>query len=379
MKRSAESVVLYPSPGMGHLVSMVELAKLLLGNGLSVTILIVEPHYNTGATTPFISAVSTAHPSIAFHRLPSVSPPPNPSPHHEALAFDLLRLSNPNLRSFLQSTSPSPAALIIDFFCGFALHVSSDLCIPTYYFYTSGACVLATFLKLPNIHSRFSSSFRELGSTRIDVPGIPPIPADHMPLPLLDRDDEAYKGFYYLSERFSESDGTIINTFDALEPRAIEAISRDGMKLYCIGPLITEERDRTKGADCLEWLDGQPRGSVVVLCFGSLGLFSVEQLREIAIGLERSGQRFLWVVRSPPSDDPAERFAKPAEPDLHVLLPDGFLNRTGRPGNGGEVVGPADGRSAPSVSGRLRDALRVELHLGGDMHGGPHDWVANVR
>nr|UHB15573.1 UDP-glycosyltransferase [Paris polyphylla] len=314
---------------MGHLVSMVELAKVLLGNGLSITILMVEPHYNTGATAPFISAVSAAHPSIAFHHLPSLSPPPNSSPHREAQAMDLLRLSNPNLQSFLQSSSPSPAALIIDFFCGFALNVSSHLRIPTYCFFTSGACFLAVFLKLPNIHSRFSVSFRELGSTLIDVPGIPSIPADHMPLVLLDRDDEAYKGFYYLSERCSESDGIIVNTFDALEPRTIEAISRDGMKLYCTGPLITEERDMTNGADCLEWLDGQPRGSVVFLCFGSLGLFSVEQLREIAIGLERSGQRFLWVVRSPPSDDPAKRFAKPAEAVLHVLLPDGFLNRTG--------------------------------------------------
>ena len=36
------------------------------------------------------------------------------------------------------------------------------------------------------------------------------------------------------------------------------------------------------------------------LCFGSLGSFSEKQLKEIAVGLENSDQRFLWVVRNPP-------------------------------------------------------------------------------
>ncbi|KAK7861299.1 udp-glycosyltransferase 88a1 [Quercus suber] len=55
--------------------------------------------------------------------------------------------------------------------------------------------------------------------------------------------------------------------------------------------------------ECLSWLDSQPSQSVVFLCFGSLGLFSIEQLKEIALGLEKSDQRFLstttgWVCDS---------------------------------------------------------------------------------
>ncbi|KAF8664461.1 hypothetical protein HU200_054634 [Digitaria exilis] len=61
---------------------------------------------------------------------------------------------------------------------------------------------------------------------------------------------------------------------------------------------------------------------VVFLCFGSIGAatHSPEQFREIAAGLERSGHRFLWVVRAPHH----------AEPDVVIdeLLPDGFLERT---------------------------------------------------
>ncbi|KAJ8621567.1 hypothetical protein MRB53_030096 [Persea americana] len=59
-----------------------------------------------------------------------------------------------------------------------------------------------------------------------------------------------------------------------------------------------------------------------------MGLFSAAQLREIAVRLEMSGQRFLWVVRSPPSEDPTKRFQRPPEPDLEALLPNGFLERT---------------------------------------------------
>ncbi|CDP21339.1 unnamed protein product, partial [Coffea canephora] len=68
--------------------------------------------------------------------------------------------------------------------------------------------------------------------------------------------------------------------------------------------------------ECLKWLDMQPSGSVVFLCFGSVGQFPAEQLKEIAIGLERSEEKFLWVVRSPPSEDKTNRFQTPPAPDL---------------------------------------------------------------
>lgn len=166
-----------------------------------------------------------------------------------------------------------------------------------------------------------------------------------MAKPILDREDKAYEFFLNMFIHLPRSAGIIVNTFEALEPRAVKTIL-DGLcvldgptpPIFCIGPLIAAD-DRSGGGgggggggsgipECLTWLESQPKRSVLFLCFGSLGLFSEEQLKEIAVGLERSGQRFLWVVRSPPSKDPSRRFLAPPEPDLNSLLPDGFLDRT---------------------------------------------------
>lgn len=132
------------------------------------------------------------------------------------------------------------------------------------------------------------------------------MPASSLPKEMVDRDSNAYKGIVLFHfTRLPLADGIIVNTLRSLEVHALRAIS-DGLcipgfappPVYCIGPLIAEGRGDEEQHACLTWLDSQPRESVVFLCFGSLGAFSAEQLNEIAVGLERSGQRFLWAVMS---------------------------------------------------------------------------------
>ncbi|KAK3447102.1 UDP-glycosyltransferase 88B1 [Eucalyptus grandis] len=338
-----EAIVLYPSPAIGHLISMVELGKLLLTHrpSLSIHILITNQAYDAGSTTTYIASISDTVPSIAFHYFPATTLPPDfstTSPHRETLALELLRLNNPNVHRALTSISENHVVhgLIIDFFCVAAVAVARELNIPCYYFFTSGAGFLNFFLYIPTLHDKFAKSLKDF-ATPIDVPGTPPIPPSDVADPIQDRYDEAYKGFLESSLKMQTSAGIIVNTFEKLEHRAIRAIM-DGQcvpggptpPLYCIGPLISSRGGDDGGSpDCLTWLDSQPRGSVVFLCFGSLGVFSVEQLQEIATGLERSGQRFLWVVRNPSEDknQKASMFAMPA-PDLDSLLPEGFLERT---------------------------------------------------
>ncbi|MBA0713641.1 hypothetical protein Golax_012663, partial [Gossypium laxum] len=121
--------------------------------------------------------------------------------------------------------------------------------------------------------------------------------------------------------------GNIINTFETLEPKVVKALSLgfsipDGPNqtqtppIFCVGPLIDTHRNGNgdEGEECLK---------EVFLCFGSMGLFSKDQLMEIAVGLERSGQRFLWVVSNPPPNNNKQGFSKGSHPSL-----EGFLDRT---------------------------------------------------
>lgn len=340
-----EAIVLYPSPPIGHLISMVELGKLLLTQkpSLSIHILITTVPYDSGSTAPYIANVAATIPSIKFHHLPTVTLPSTKTTHHEELAFEVLRLSNPHVREELLFISKNYTihGLVVDFFCCAALSVAKELNIPGYHFFTSGAGVLAIFLYFPTIHNTTTKSLKDLKSL-LHIPGVPPIPSSDMPIPVLHRDDKAYKYFLDSSSSFPESAGIVVNTFASLEARAVKTTSEGlcvpnnrTLPIYCIGPLIATEGPKDDAGtrngttlECLTWLDSQPVGSVVFLCFGSLGLFSKEQLREIAFGLERSGHRFLWVVRNPPSDNKSVELSAHPNIDLDSLLPEGFLDRT---------------------------------------------------
>uniref|UniRef100_A0ACD5W1Y4 Uncharacterized protein n=1 Tax=Avena sativa TaxID=4498 RepID=A0ACD5W1Y4_AVESA len=83
-------------------------------------------------------------------------------------------------------------------------------------------------------------------------------------------------------------------------------------------------RGRADGDDAtLRWLDGQPPGSVVYVALGSEVPLGVEQVHELALGLELSGARFLWALRKPTG-------ATALQDD--DSLPPGFQERTSSQG-----------------------------------------------
>ncbi|XP_030533197.1 UDP-glycosyltransferase 88B1-like [Rhodamnia argentea] len=337
------SIILYPSPGRGHLASMVELAKHILGHhpSFSVTVLLLS---TPPPDTHFVAAVSATHPSITFHHVPAVSLPNSDdlssSPANFILStFEIVRLHNPTLQETLVSLSKSSAikAFIIDFFCNAAFGVSASLNIPTYYYFTSGASGLASFLYVPALHKKYPDSFKDLNESII-MPGFPPVSPRDMPMAISNRSLKVYSCFFDTAVQMAKSAGLIINTFDSFEPSALKAL-RDGLCVpdgatpptYCVGPLVAAGGG-TKGGEerheCLGWLDLQPSRSVLFLSFGSMGVFSARQLKEIAIGLERSEVRFLWVVRVPPPHDEARHGSAEVEPGVEPFLPEGFVDRT---------------------------------------------------
>jgi hypothetical protein len=314
---------------------MVELGKLILKHhpSFSITILILStPNTNTSSTAPnyvasstaqYISTVNSTTPSINFHHLPPISESVPSTPSPVELSYLIPRLNNFNLHETLKTISQTSKlkAFIIDFFCDAAFEVATNLGIPTYYFFTAGPSALASFLYLPTLQ-------QNMDNTLLDIPGLPPIQASDMPDGMINRTAKVYECFLNNATHMAKSNGIVVNTFDLLETKAIKAIS-DGLSvpdgptppIFCIGPVMSSSNQDRDEHECLKWLNSQPSQSVVFLCFGSMGSFSAKQLKEMAVGLENSGQRFLWVVRNPPLD-------KEKDPNLDELLPKGFLERT---------------------------------------------------
>ncbi|XP_031390685.1 UDP-glycosyltransferase 88B1-like [Punica granatum] len=340
-----ETVVLYPSPGKGHLVSMVELGKTLLDHHhpppFSVTVILSVPPEEAEFTAAYVSSVSISHPAVSFQHLPvSFIPFDSSSPSNFIIStYEFTRGNSLALHASLSKSGDSTIrALVLDFFCTAACQVGASLNIPVYYYYTSGASGLAPFLYIPTMHKNIPGSFKDLDPEElIEIPGTPPIQARDMPMPIRDRSSKLYGYFLGAARDMALAAGIIINTFDSFEVSAIKAL-RDGLcvtdghtpPLYCVGPLVATARNNNDEDrhDCLRWLDSQPSRSVLFLSFGSLGKFSTKQLKEIALGLQRSRIRFLWVVRVPPQNDEAWRAISEPNPGIGLFLPDGFVERT---------------------------------------------------
>lgn len=327
-----DTIVLYASPE--HLNSNLLVAKFIAEHHPSIPITILCSAAES-ASESAAAAAASAVPSITYHRLPAASLPPNLTKDPVELFFEIPRLNNPNLRHALEKISHKSTikAFIIDSFCNSAFEVSSNLNIPTYFFDSTGSFGLCVYLYFATIDESIPVDIGEFNDF-IEIPGCPPIYSLDFPKAIQFRERNIYKHFVCTSKNMRNSAGIITTSFDALEYRAKEAIS-NGLcvpnaptpPVYLFGPLVDEIGTGINGGkhECLNWLDKQPPKSVIFLCFGRRGLFSGEQLKEMAVGLEKSGRRFLWSVRNPPGkpgSSPGD------EPDLGKLLPEGFLERT---------------------------------------------------
>ncbi|CAL4909220.1 unnamed protein product [Urochloa decumbens] len=306
-----KTVVLYPGLFVSHFVPMMQLADALLEEGYAVVLALIDD--STEQDTTFAAAIdriASSKPSVTFHTLPRIQNPLTNHHHHRRDAATRVLRAHQALQRAAR-------------------------------FFTTNATYVAVCLQLPWIRVEGQPGFKELGDATVNFRGVPPMPASHLLEDMLeDPESEAYKAMTHSDLKNLEADGILVNTFTSLEDRAVGALKdpqflpKSELKMppvYCVGPLVERAVDTKEKHECLAWLDEQPEHSVVFLCFGSAGTgnHSEAQLKEIAVGLERSGHRFLWVVRAPLGDNPEkELFGVHANPDLHTLLPEGFLERT---------------------------------------------------
>ncbi|CAL1373553.1 unnamed protein product [Linum trigynum] len=336
-------VVMVPSPGHGHLIPFVELAKRLLHrHSFSVTIMV--PDNGTGMK-PQRDLLQSLPATISPHFLPPVSLSDVPADANVITRVTLTMIrSLPAIRTSLKTLlTPSAAgggrvvAVVVDFLSAHALHVAAELGVPPYVFYTCGAFHLTLGLKAPELEETCPGELRDLPEP-LELPGCIPLSGRDLPEPFLDKKNDAYKWMVEVHKEIATNAvGIMVNGFVDLESGIFKALAEErgrtgsGPLIYPIGPVPRLESDDptemgTVSIECLKWLDKQPEDSVLFISFGSGGKLSKVQQDEIAFGLEMSGKRFIWVVK-PPGDYMIEKSIESSN-NPSSYLPDGFLERT---------------------------------------------------
>ncbi|KAE8777491.1 Anthocyanidin 3-O-glucosyltransferase 5 [Hordeum vulgare] len=132
---------------------------------------------------------------------------------------------------------------------------------------------------------------------------------------------------------FSRADALLVNTAEKLEPKGLSMLRQwlDKVPIFPVGPLLraaswASPEKTTTNSPILAWLDKQRPGSVLYVSFGSLYTISASQATELAMGLEKSGHKFLWVVQ-PAADVNASESPSSG-------LPYGFAERMESAGRG---------------------------------------------
>lgn len=354
-------LIFIPAPFMGHMVSIVGLAKILAERYeqlLLVTVLILKLPSDEKVVS--YSKQLAADSSSSGIRYVDLVTPEEPSPSSESkssLIFEFIDLHKNQVRDILSERSDNVAAVILDMFCTSMIDVANEFEVPSYVFFASGAAVLGFTLHVQRLRDDFSEDVASYLDKDINL-SIPtyfnPVPAKLSPGLLFVKEQDGSNAFLDQAKRYRLVKGIIINTFLELESHAVQALSEDKTipPVYTAGPIVLNHlkgssksstvQNEEDDLKIMKWLDLQPNKSVVFLCFGSFGSFSKEQVMEIAYALERSGYRFLWSLRKPPEAESEQSLGSfPSEYEtLHEVLSEGFLKGTI---NGDESIGKVIG------------------------------------
>ncbi|XP_059668395.1 zeatin O-glucosyltransferase-like [Cornus florida] len=324
LENSQVVVVMVPFPAQGHLNQLLHLSHLVASYNIPV-------HYVSSATHN-LQAKARIHSgnhfdiaNIHFHDFPTpsfLSPPPNPNasikfPSHLQPLFEASSQLREPVRNLLRELSPKTRRIVVIHDSLMASVVQDVASIPnaeSYNFHSVSAFALfchcwetlgrpfeveANILKdLPSNEGCFTAEFIKFISTQFD----------HIKI----------------------SSGRLYNTCRVIESPYLDLLAKkvtNNNKQWALGPFnpVTAVSHNKKSCHpCLDWLDKQPQNSVIYVSFGTTTSLSDEQIKELATGLERSEQKFIWVLREA---DRGDVFEGAGERKLVEVLPKGFEER----------------------------------------------------
>nr|XP_043630739.1 anthocyanidin 3-O-glucosyltransferase 2-like [Erigeron canadensis] len=341
MDNTPAKLVFIPNPAHGHIMSTVQIAKLLVDRDqhLSITVLVIKfPSFGSHTpTTTYIDSLAKNNTTsrISFIELPQNEfPPLDDSKSSYSFFGDFIDSHCNYVRNVVADIVTQPgsgrlAGFVIDMFFTSMIDIANEFNVPSYVFYTTNASFLGFMFYIQLLDQ--SQNVVELSNSNTEVS----VPSYAKPVPTRVFWDivQTREGMDYILtiiRKLREVKGIMVNTFLELETHAFKSLADDisTPPVYPVGPILNLESvaKQPSDDDIIRWLDSQPPSSVVFLCFGSMGSFDEIQVKEIARALEQSGHRFVWCLRQPPSDQISKLPGNYEDPG--TVLPKGFLERT---------------------------------------------------
>ncbi|KAF2283571.1 hypothetical protein GH714_012030 [Hevea brasiliensis] len=272
-------IILLSSPGLGHLIPILELGKSLVRLcNFDVVIYVVETHTSPVETQVLQSAMSPKLCEIIQLPPVNISGLIDPGATVVTQLAVMMREIRPAFRSAVFALKFRPAAIIVDIFGTESLQVAKELGIPKYVYMASNAWFLALTLHVPTLDKEVEGEFVHQKEP-LKIPGCRSVRQEDVVDPMLDRTNQQYFEYVRMGVEIVKADAT-----------------------QRVGGYVS---------------------------FGSGGTLSAEQMMELAWGLELSQQRFIWVVRPPTTKtgDGAFFTQGDGEDDMSGYFPDGFLSR----------------------------------------------------
>ncbi|KAJ4723650.1 Glycosyltransferase [Melia azedarach] len=316
----------FPFMQQGHLIPMIDIAKLLAQRGVIITIFTTPLNAARFKATVDRAVESGLQIQILQLQFPCVEAGlpegcenVDKLPSLESLPkfYTAVEMLQEQVEKAFVQLKPKPNCIISDMHIPYTPHIAGKFNIPWIAFHGMGCfgfvCWRNVFFS--NVLEGITSD-----SEYFAIPGLPD--KVEFTKPQVTSPGQQMKAVWEKLDAVHESAyGAIVNSFEELEPAYVKEyrkIKQD--KLWCIGPVSLHNKDYLDRAErgkkasvdehtCLNWLDSKNPRSVIYACLGSLNNLILSQLIELGLGLEASNRPFIWVIRDGETSKELQKWA----------------------------------------------------------------------
>lgn len=307
-------VLMLPWLAHGHISPFLELAKKLTRRNFYIYFCSTPANLNSiKGKIPQKYSFSIQLVELHLPSLPELPPHYHTTkglpPHLMPTLKKAFHMASPSFYKILITLTPN--LLIYDFLQAWAPALAFSLNIPAVEFLSSSAA-MTTFLKHLSKNRNAEFPFPSIYLHDYEIPIFSR---------LLESSVDGVKDISRLDECYEQSSNIILlKTFIEIEAKYIDSLSMTThKKIMPVGPLVQDFANGKDEKEIIEWLDKKERSFAVFVSFGTEFFLSMEDIKEMAYGLELSKVNFIWVVRFPMGD----------KISIEEALPEGFFDRVG--------------------------------------------------